>query len=309
MNRQEYNNLLYSSPYYSNSLAHHGIIGQRWGVRRYQNEDGSLTPAGKKRYLNPDGSIKSDRKADKLADKAKFYDKYGDKLAERGKKRKAMKNWKKSEKTQTKLEEYNKKKSEEFDEEKYNEYNKNAEAEAWKQQAKAQVESQLGYKPGSIKTSEDAAKIYEDTKKAEEMGFTKDKTDGYLSRKNEDGSVDEIKIANHRRVSDGKNQSTEISALNDSDSEKRLNIAKNKQEYVKSAEYKKAVNELIDHVKSSNPDDPEYKKAVIDEIKEYAKRPGLYIRSSDDDIFFTLSEQYCIALDPDTNRMQWFWYD
>jgi len=31
-------------------LAHHGILGQKWGVRRYQNADGSFTPAGKKRY-------------------------------------------------------------------------------------------------------------------------------------------------------------------------------------------------------------------------------------------------------------------
>lgn len=31
-------------------LKHHGILGQKWGVRRYQNEDGSLTNAGKKRY-------------------------------------------------------------------------------------------------------------------------------------------------------------------------------------------------------------------------------------------------------------------
>lgn len=29
---------------------HYGILGQKWGVRRYQNEDGSLTPEGKARY-------------------------------------------------------------------------------------------------------------------------------------------------------------------------------------------------------------------------------------------------------------------
>lgn len=33
-----------------NYLCHHGIKGQKWGIRRYQNEDGSLTEAGKKRY-------------------------------------------------------------------------------------------------------------------------------------------------------------------------------------------------------------------------------------------------------------------
>lgn len=30
-------------------IEHHGILGQKWGVRRYQNKDGSLTAAGKKR--------------------------------------------------------------------------------------------------------------------------------------------------------------------------------------------------------------------------------------------------------------------
>lgn len=38
---------------YINELCHHGIKGQKWGIRRYQNKDGSLTPAGKKRY-SPD---------------------------------------------------------------------------------------------------------------------------------------------------------------------------------------------------------------------------------------------------------------
>ena len=31
-------------------LSHHGIIGMKWGVRRYQNKDGTLTNAGKTRY-------------------------------------------------------------------------------------------------------------------------------------------------------------------------------------------------------------------------------------------------------------------
>ena len=34
----------------NNYIKHHGIKGQKWGVRRFQNKDGSLTPAGNKRY-------------------------------------------------------------------------------------------------------------------------------------------------------------------------------------------------------------------------------------------------------------------
>lgn len=39
------------SEYYVNGqLFHHGVKGQKWGVRRYRNSDGTLTPAGKKHY-------------------------------------------------------------------------------------------------------------------------------------------------------------------------------------------------------------------------------------------------------------------
>jgi hypothetical protein len=31
-------------------LAHHGILGMKWGIRRYQNEDGTLTASGQVRY-------------------------------------------------------------------------------------------------------------------------------------------------------------------------------------------------------------------------------------------------------------------
>lgn len=41
----------------SDELYHHGIKGQKWGRRRYQNKDGSLTPAGKERY-DDDGPSK-----------------------------------------------------------------------------------------------------------------------------------------------------------------------------------------------------------------------------------------------------------
>ncbi len=42
----------------SDHLEHHGILGMKWGVRRFQNKDGSLTDAGRKHYLDSSGEFR-----------------------------------------------------------------------------------------------------------------------------------------------------------------------------------------------------------------------------------------------------------
>ena len=68
-----------------NQLYHHGILGMRWGIRRYQNKDGSLTPEGRKRLgldeydreHNSDTIIKKGTKASRVISTSR-YDEYAD---------------------------------------------------------------------------------------------------------------------------------------------------------------------------------------------------------------------------------------
>ena len=55
-----------------NELYHYGILGMKWGVRRYQNADGTLTEAGKRRYMSSFRNPKDAAAAMKLSEK---YDK------------------------------------------------------------------------------------------------------------------------------------------------------------------------------------------------------------------------------------------
>lgn len=51
----------------TDELYHHGIKGQKWGVRRFQNEDGSLTPRGQKRVDKYAGKVRKNMEMKRMA--------------------------------------------------------------------------------------------------------------------------------------------------------------------------------------------------------------------------------------------------
>lgn len=56
----------HSDIYVEDYLMHHGVKGQKWGVRRFMNEDGSLTPEGKARYGYDESTGQMSAKGEKL---------------------------------------------------------------------------------------------------------------------------------------------------------------------------------------------------------------------------------------------------
>lgn len=126
-------------------LTHHGIKGQKWGVRRFQNEDGSLTAAGKKRQGNTS--------ADRISSKINSSYQRSKKLADTYYDSPSSKAYKKAMKDQMKIDQTVRKYTK-----KYNiDYDKENDKFVASKKSKAQIKYDKAYKKNLIKAHNMAA--------------------------------------------------------------------------------------------------------------------------------------------------------
>ena len=90
-------------PQEENALAHYGVLGMKWGVRKYQNPDGSLTAKGKKRYGEGGQYKYESRDTKSLSKQTSRLEKKIGKATESGNAKKAEKLAKKLEKKENRL--------------------------------------------------------------------------------------------------------------------------------------------------------------------------------------------------------------
>lgn len=181
-------------------IYHAGIKGMKWGIRRYQNKDGSLTPAGKKRYAQDTAQVGYRSTGIKSALSRRSNEKVD----------KSFKDWNENVKKRDNAIELGKKASaakRAYENDKSNKALKAAYKEANKQYKKALSENTT-YRKGVVKqeVGRDAARKYLSDAKKVKKQLTADPSNKELQKKYNDlMSKHDIERANARRA-------TEVSA-------------------------------------------------------------------------------------------------